>query len=606
MTGSRYSCRTYLAMLARLVFRALAALLLVLSAGPALATAPDSREWVPLDSLCHAVVGRLNEPADHRIPAHFSCEGLPQGYQHGSLWLTAGPEIVRRAGDTPVLMVHSTRLDRLIVGFGYADGTTEWQDVRSGDYGSHWRLGGQISFEPVQRDVPITRIYLRFDRVASAEMLRIRLVPEGPSHLQATALASMIGAALMLLAVGALYNLGLAIAARRQFPAWQSAWAACMVVWGAMWSQFHLFFFPGLAGAVSAQACTTLSGLALALATFSLLTAIDKADLPQWLRRLTAGMALSCALASIPLGLVRSGPMELWAALLGVMVISLLALAASCLAVAWRRGSRAARAFVGAWVVPMAVMGFSGFVNTDSLFWGGGSQMLVLVSASWQTLWLSVAATRRFTQLRLERDRALAAEAAAQEQARRDPLTGLRNRRGFVDRIAPALARVADARPDHPLDDGDSVALMVLDVDRFKNINDTYGHEAGDAVLVTLARRLERWDEGMCVVARLGGEEFAILASGMGRFAVLTLAESVRAGLAACDHAAVLGGKAVTVSIGVAMAHAGDDFSAIYRTADAALYAAKHQGRNCVVMAPDVDSGPFAPAAQANRSISVE
>jgi hypothetical protein len=105
---------------------------------------------------------------------------------------------------------------------------------------------------------------MRFDRLGSAEMLRMRLVDRGQSELQATAMASMIGAALMLLAVGALYNLGLAIAVRRMFPAWQ-AWAAAMVIWGAMWSQFHLFFVPGLAGAVSAQICTGLSCMAIFL-----------------------------------------------------------------------------------------------------------------------------------------------------------------------------------------------------------------------------------------------------------------------------------------------------------------------------------------------------
>ena len=74
----------------------------------------------------------------------------------------------------------------------------------------------------------------------------------------------------------------------------------------------------------------------------------------------------------------------------------------------------------------------------------------------------------------------------------------------------------------------------------------------------------------------------------MGRFAALQLAESVRTGLSDCDHSPFFGRGQVTVSVGVAMARAGDDFAALYRTADAALYAAKHQGRNRVVIAPDV------------------
>ena len=129
---------------------------------------------------------------------------------------------------------------------------------------------------------------------------------------------------------------------------------------------------------------------------------------------------------------------------------------------------------------------------------GGGSQMLVLAASAWQTVWLSVAATRRFMGMRIERDRALVAEAAAQEQARRDPLTGLRNRRGFTDAITPLLDRVTQ-EADGVLDDSQGVALLLLDVDRFKAINDAHGHDAGDVVLVTLARRLARWDGAMCV-----------------------------------------------------------------------------------------------------------
>jgi hypothetical protein len=179
----------------------------------------SAQQWLPLSALCHA--SGPTPAHDAAMPSHFDCSGEPHDFQHGSLWLRARAGAVGSLDETPVLMVHSSRFDRLLVGFGYADGTTEWQDVRSGDYGARWRLGGQIAFVPTQREVPLTGITMRFDRLGSAEMLRMRLVDRGQSELQATAMASMIGAALMLLAVGALYNLGLAIAVRRMFPAWQ-------------------------------------------------------------------------------------------------------------------------------------------------------------------------------------------------------------------------------------------------------------------------------------------------------------------------------------------------------------------------------------------------
>ncbi|GHC83097.1 hypothetical protein GCM10019060_02280 [Novosphingobium pokkalii] len=572
-------------MIAARVLLGLCAWLALGLAAPAFAAVPD--HWITLENACHAVGVTPPAGQDGRMPAQFSCTPDPRDYQHGSLWIKVNAGTLAQAGANPVLMVHSSRFDALRVGFFYADGSVDWQGVARGDYGARWRLGGQIAFIPPDRDAPLSGVVLRFDRVSSAPMLRMRLIDGGQAQLQATAMASMIGAALMLLALGAVYNFGLAIAVRRQFPAWQGAWATCMVAWGAMWSQFHLFFLPGLAGAVSAQACTALSCLATLLATFSLLTALDPVHVPKWLGRVTRAVAITCCALGVPLSVMRSGPMEFWAGLLGILVLLLLVLAGSCLIVAWRRGSAPAKAFVGAWAVPMIVMGSSGIIDVSHAFWGGGSQMMVLAASSWQTVWLAVAATRRFMGMRIERDRALMAEAAAQEQARRDPLTGLRNRRGFLEAIAPLLDRVNETGGP-TLDEGDTVALLLLDVDRFKMINDSHGHEAGDAVLVTLARRLARWDGALCISARLGGEEFALLTSGMGRFAALQLAESVRAGLGACDHGAIMGPGEVTVSIGVALARPGDDFAALYRTADAALYAAKHQGRNRVVIAPDV------------------
>jgi hypothetical protein len=112
----------------------------------------SAQQWLPLSALCHA--SGPTPAHDAVMPSHFDCSGEPHDFQHGSLWLRARAGAVRSLDETPVLMVHSSRFDRLLVGFGYADGTTEWQDVRSGDYGARWRLGGQIAFVPTQREVP--------------------------------------------------------------------------------------------------------------------------------------------------------------------------------------------------------------------------------------------------------------------------------------------------------------------------------------------------------------------------------------------------------------------------------------------------------------------
>ena len=117
-----------------------------------------------------------------------------------------------------------------------------------------------------------------------------------------------------------------------------------------------------------------------------------------------------------------------------------------------------------------------------------------------------------------------------------------------------------------------------------KSINDIHGHEAGDAVLCTIGQRIERWEGPMCTVARLGGEEFGLLTIGMEGIVLSRFAESVRRGLAACDHSAIVGGRPVTASVGVAEVRPACDFKQLYRIADEALYDAKRGGRNRVVV----------------------
>ncbi len=546
-----------------------------------LAAAPASASSRILGhDLCHAVT-----PAtEAHLPA-FQCRGKPENYQHASLWLRAdltAPGIDRH---DLTLMMHNSRFDRLRVGFLYTDGQLHWQQIATGQFGAHWRAGGQIVFSAPHRDAPLQAMILRFDRLTHLEFLRLRLLGGDEASQQATVLATAVGGALLLLLLGAIYNASLAVAVRRQFPAWQAAWAACMVVWGLFWSQLVLLISPDLAGAPCAQICTALSCLAITLATQSAVTALSRPHLPALPRHITTALGLAVGVIGVPLSLMRSGSITFWAMVLDTLTLSTLLAVAVCLTLAWRRGSGEARAFAGAWIVPMVALASTQFLDMDSLLWGGGAQMLVLLAAAWQTLWLSVAATHRFTRIRLERDRARQAAASAQDLARRDPLTGLRNRRGLIE--------AAETMLDAARTQGSPLALLLLDVDKFKVINDTHGHEAGDQVLCTLARRLERWDGAVCTVARFGGEEFAALVAGLSGLPLLQFAETMREGIAQCDHGA-LGMVTVSVGLAEAKADAGAEapgtFQSLYRLADEALYQAKRQGRNRVVVAqvPDV------------------
>jgi diguanylate cyclase (GGDEF)-like protein len=166
--------------------------------------------------------------------------------------------------------------------------------------------------------------------------------------------------------------------------------------------------------------------------------------------------------------------------------------------------------------------------------------------------------------------------ARAQHAADHDHLTGARSRRAFFELAAREQAR-AQRR-------GIPLSLLLFDVDHFKRINDTHGHATGDRVLVDIVQRTGAVVRGIDVVARLGGEEFAVLLPDTPADTALLVAGRLRHGL---DRA--LDGVGYTVSIGAATLHAGESIDAMLSRADAALYAAKTAGRNAVVDARTMD-----------------
>src|SRR3546814_7468930 len=89
-------------------------------------------------------------------------------------------------------MIHHSRFDRLAVAFSYADGQVYWQQVRQGNYGSRWRAGGQILFEAPDRPAPLIAVTMRFDRLASHELVRARILPKSDAGMQAAGMAAAV------------------------------------------------------------------------------------------------------------------------------------------------------------------------------------------------------------------------------------------------------------------------------------------------------------------------------------------------------------------------------------------------------------------------------
>jgi two-component system, cell cycle response regulator len=198
--------------------------------------------------------------------------------------------------------------------------------------------------------------------------------------------------------------------------------------------------------------------------------------------------------------------------------------------------------------------------------------------------WLALVSTEREVRARVvqamfETEEARLASDQFRELALRDPLTGLHNRR-FVDQQLPVLIE-RSAQSGRPL----SAAL--LDLDYFKQVNDTLSHETGDAVLKMIADLIVAVAAPSAVVARLGGEEFVILLADTDADAARSKMEGVRHAVGHHAWGAITGRLPVSVSIGVTTAlGAHTTASALLAAADRNLYAAKRAGRNRVVADP--------------------
>lgn len=177
-----------------------------------------------------------------------------------------------------------------------------------------------------------------------------------------------------------------------------------------------------------------------------------------------------------------------------------------------------------------------------------------------------------------------------QRQALADALTGLPNRRAFDETLRQVLARSRRS--------GEAIGLLLVDVDHFKRINDTHGHDEGDEVLREVSRRVVGALRSVDLVARVGGEEFAAILHDPRSGAIRELAERVRLHVSATPVRIVREAVPVTVSVGVAHMTAPPDDAArvLYRAADEALYAAKRGGRDRIEVVDEVSASAIVAA----------
>jgi diguanylate cyclase (GGDEF)-like protein len=238
------------------------------------------------------------------------------------------------------------------------------------------------------------------------------------------------------------------------------------------------------------------------------------------------------------------------------------------------------RELISRWPTLALVLMHAGFLLARIPFAGaltsslaaGQPQSLVATVTAFEALFLTFCLP--FLRVAMTKERA---ELEQRRAALTDPLTGIANRRAFLELGASLLKRtLADRRP---------AALLLFDLDRFKEVNDTAGHHAGDRVLKAFSDLVAGSIRPGDLFGRLGGEEFACLLAKASMAEALQISERLRRDFAAMRFPGLAANA--TVSVGVAMASdTGRDLPALLATADRALYRAKADGRNRVAPAP--------------------
>ena len=287
-----------------------------------------------------------------------------------------------------------------------------------------------------------------------------------------------------------------------------------------------------------------------------------------WPRSMRVVMGISLAL----LGAAMLVPLMDWSALAWLadameaahMTLCVLSLAVAL--AAWSRGERLA--VIGA----AAMLPFVAMIGAELLRapWILAYRVESLqLSATWLLMMAGCALNLRLGNLREERDR-------MRQLAETDALTGLPNRRAGLAQLARQMAQAREQ--------GQPLVIGFLDIDLFKDINDRYGHEAGDAVLVAVAGALRGAVRNGSEVFRMGGEEFLLVLPGASGQVATERMDGVRGRITRACAALPFEGLRVTASIGLAQLRSGqDDAAALLRRADHAMYRAKRAGRDRVM-----------------------
>lgn len=543
--------------------RALGALLLAFMLGLALGAPVRAAEPV---SRCVLASDQALTLAQARHTPGWNCQPSPRDYAHQHLWLRLGLP-PGRVSEPQVLNSDALAFGGIELVVTLADGRERKRLYSAEQVASHWSLGTNFALPVLARGEQASAVWMRviapLDRNA---MLAATIVPQRVSDAERERGLVLFALFCGMLLIVAVYALSLSVALKSWFSLWHGAMVTFLLGYTLASSSLLHMVLPGLT--MWQRSATSYLSLGLSVATMGplMVTFLERAMLPRWAVRQAYGASIIAGLAGLGFVVLGQAFPFVSRPVYHVAFIPVVPCLLMLCVLAWRRGSRAVRVVLLAWIAPV-LTGLDRILRGMNLYVLPGEwDYAFYVAMALQSVVMAAGITWRIGILRQERDLARAKERAHELLAQTDVLTGLPNRRAFD--------LGAWRKGDY---------LAILDADHFKRINDHHGHQTGDGVLEALGAELARCtaEAGATLSAfRLGGEEFAVVVSARSAEVAALQVNVLRHRLSAAIASAMPQiAEPFTVSAGMAVI--GDSgMEDAYGAADLALYKAKNAGRD--------------------------
>jgi len=536
--------------------------MIVLLLALAWAAAPGAAlAHVPLKTCVLRDTGRQEAATLFAHPGRFDCGVRQRTLGPGNYWLLSQP--LPSDGAATLLRQGSVWQNRVTLYVQYADGAIRHTVFTSGTTRRLLQLGAVIQIPLPPHAAAPTQLLWHVEGALNRRGIVVAptLVDAHTAARREVTMAALYAAFAGLCFALLFYNLALWAALRQTFQPAYCVMILCLLG--------YAFTASGLLGQLTdidnndrQRLGYMLLALIAASAVMFVRTLMERRVFDGWLRPASNAAVAFLLVSAASFSLLAPRFAQITDALTSIGYMMVIALTGPVLRRAWRLHSRFTLLFTVAWVSPISCAVIRILAAFDIISWQLWIDNSTFIALALEAALSSIGIAYRIRLLSLERDAARMQEVAALQLAAVDPLTGLLNRRAFLE---AAIGRA------------EQFQLILIDLDHFKSVNETIGHDGGDEVLRVVARALRATVTPDSLIARVGGEEFAILTPLSTPLDARTVLDGLRGHRMPFD-------LTVTASIGTCIGPLTreTDWKAMYRNADRALFAAKAAGRDRV------------------------